>query len=233
MNDDTWYVAGLDLGQASDYTALALLQIVAAVDLVSTDDSLDVRLNRLQAQTRHLETRGDSLCGYALVDLERFPLGMPYPDQVDKVRQWMMTSELRGRTMLVLDATGVGTPVLDLVRQAGLPCVGVTIHGGENVVEVEGGYRVPKRDLVSVVQVVLQQGRLKFARELPEVATLTTELANFRYKISASGHDSYAAWREGAHDDLLLALALGVWWCECAPVVQYKIVDTHRPIGRW
>lgn len=231
MNGD-FFVAGLDLGQAGDHTALAILQIMAAASLVSADDELDVRLNRLQAQTRHLETSPDSLCGYALVGLERFPLGMSYPEQVSKVRQRMMTPELRERTMLIVDATGCGRPVLDLVRQTGLACDGVTIHGGGGVREVPGGFRVPKRDLVSVVQVVLHQGRLKFAKELPELATLKAELEKFRYKISPAGHDSYSA-REGAHDDLVLALALACWWCECAPVVRTEIVDIHRPIGRW
>ena len=27
-------------------------------------------------------------------------------------------------------------------------------------------------------------------------------------------HDSYAAWREQAHDDLVLAVALACWWGE-------------------
>ena len=30
-------------------------------------------------------------------------------------------------------------------------------------------------------------------------------------KISETGKDSYGAWREGAHDDLVLAVALAVW----------------------
>jgi len=29
-----------------------------------------------------------------------------------------------------------------------------------------------------------------------------------------AGHDSYGAWREGAHDDLLLSVALACWAAE-------------------
>ena len=36
----------------------------------------------------------------------------------------------------------------------------------------------------------------------------------FRVKISAEGHDSYGAHREGAHDDLVLALSCAVWYAE-------------------
>ncbi len=43
-------------------------------------------------------------------------------------------------------------------------------------------------------------------------ATLTRELLAFQVKISAeTAHDSYGAWREGAHDDLVLAVALALW----------------------
>jgi hypothetical protein len=35
---------------------------------------------------------------------------------------------------------------------------------------------------------------------------------NFKLKINiTTGHDSYEAWREGEHDDLVLAAALAVW----------------------
>jgi hypothetical protein len=74
------------------------------------------------------------------------------------------------------------------------------------------------------VQVCLQAGRLKIASALPEAATLTKELQDFQMKITlATGHDSYGAWREGAHDDLVLALACALWcgerrWQRWAPV---------------
>jgi hypothetical protein len=52
---------------------------------------------------------------------------------------------------------------------------------------------------------------------MPEVEALTSELKNFRVKISATGHDTYGAsadslsWREAPHDDLVLALACALW----------------------
>src|SRR5262249_45729100 len=81
-----------------------------------------------------------------------------------------------------------------------------------------GGWRVPKRDLVSAVQATLQTKRLKIATALPETVTLTRELQAFRVKVNvATGHESFEAWRERDHDDLVLAVALAVWygdqWC--------------------
>jgi hypothetical protein len=88
----------------------------------------------------------------------------------------------------------------------------IQITGGDSVTHENGVTRVPKRDLVSAAQVALQTGRLKIAADLPEAQTLVRELENFQMKISLdTAHDSYGAWREGAHDDLVLAVALALW----------------------
>lgn len=83
----------------------------------------------------------------------------------------------------------------------------VTITGGQEV----NGLNIPKRQLVSRVQALLQTHRLKIAAHLPLADALQAELLAFRSKISVSGHDTYEAWRESDHDDLVLALALACW----------------------
>ncbi len=55
------------------------------------------------------------------------------------------------------------------------------------------------------------------APELPEAETLMNELLNFEVKITAAANDVYGAWREGTHDDLVLAVALTCWWVSVAP----------------
>jgi len=63
--------------------------------------------------------------------------------------------------------------------------------------------------------VLFQAGRLKVAAELPAARLLVEELLNFRVKINVkTAHDSYEAWREGVHDDLVLAVALACWYEE-------------------
>jgi hypothetical protein len=80
-------------------------------------------------------------------------------------------------------------------------------------------FRVPKRDLVGVVSVRLQNRSLRFANAGPYAAILQRELLNFRVKIDpVTSHDSYAAWREGEHDDLVLATAIALWWGDRQPV---------------
>src|SRR5262245_160127 len=81
MND---YIIGLDLGQAQDPTALAVLE----------------------RPERSEEERGWSPT-YAVRHLERFPLGTAYTAIVPAVVKLCTTKELKG-SPLVIDQTGVG-----------------------------------------------------------------------------------------------------------------------------
>ena len=100
--------------------------------------------------------------------------------------------------------------------EAGLSPTSVFIHGGDTVSRARPReYRVPKRDLVSRMQALLQSGRLKFAAGLPHLETLKEELSTFRAKISLdTGHASFEHWRARDHDDLVLALAISLWRAE-------------------
>jgi hypothetical protein len=117
------------------------------------------------------------------------------------------------KPVLAVDATGVGAPVVDLFRRERINAelVPIQIVAGANVTEENGMFRVPKRDLVSVVQVGLQNRMLKIAERLDLAETLSRELQNFTVKITNAANDVYGAWREGTHDDLVLAVALAVW----------------------
>ena len=57
----------------------------------------------------------------------------------------------------------------------------------------------------------LQNGRLRIRPARREAGTLTAELQTFRMKLTDKAHDTYGAWREGQHDDLVLATALALW----------------------
>jgi hypothetical protein len=200
FTDRPHYLVGLDLGQASDYSAW----IVA--------ERLD---------------RGDERAAYAIGHIDRVR-GAKYPAVVAHTRTLidaLRAQEPRPEIGLVVDYTGVGRAVADLLLDAALDVTSlslVTITGGDAVTTGDRGeWRVPKRDLAAVVQVLLQGERLRIAEDLPLAHTLTEELVNFRVTISLAGHDSYGAgaeWREGNHDDLVLALALAGWWGERAIV---------------
>jgi hypothetical protein len=146
--------------------------------------------------------------------LERFELGRSYPSMVTDVVTLLGREPLCSASVtLIIDRTGVGRAVSDMFEQANLSCnvVPVSIHGGDRESRDGAAWNVPKRDVIGAAQAALQQGRLKIAAVLPLAAVLTRELADYRVRISQSGHDSYDA-REGQHDDLLLSLALVCWY---------------------
>ncbi|MFA5408542.1 MAG: hypothetical protein WC343_07195 [Bacilli bacterium] len=108
--------------------------------------------------------------------------------------------------------------MVDLFGQAGLNPIGVLIHGGDKASHEGGTWRVPKRDLVGSLQVLFQGGRLKISKKLPLSTVLQAELLNFKVKIDPkTAHDSYSAWREQEHDDLVLSVAMAAWWAEQNP----------------
>ena len=79
-------------------------------------------------------------------------------------------------------------------------------------------WHVPKRELVGASQMLLQTRRLHIARKLAEAETLTQELRNFKMKITVSANMQLEAWREGQHDDLVLAGALASWTLLRGPI---------------
>lgn len=144
---------------------------------------------------------------------------LDYVDVVEHVYNLLQREPLQRRTSLVVDATGVGRPVIDLMRSKGLRPVPVTIHGGDVVTKSDDGFwRVPKRDLVASLQVAMETGTLQISDELKLAEVFVKELQNFRVKINInSGHDTYEAWRERDHDDLVLATAVAAWWGKRRP----------------
>lgn len=188
------FYLGLDLGQASDYTALCILEI---------------QPGRSYAVRRLERIRGES-----------------YPNIVQKVEALMRSPALKGNASLVVDQTGVGVPVVDLLRKAGLGPVAISIHGGDKASNEGDTWRVPKRDLVGVLQVLLQSGRLKVSSQLKLGPVLQAEMLNFKVKIDpVTAHDSYSAWRESDHDDLILSVALAAWYAETQrPKPQPRLV---------
>jgi len=185
----TKFYVGLDLGQANDYTALSVLE-------------------RIKPEGDDKEN------GYHVRHLERVR-NVPYPQIVSKTTEIMQSPALVGNAALVVDQTGVGAPVVDLFRQAGLKPVGVLIHGGDKASHESDTWRVPKRDLVGTLQVLFQGGRLKISSRLPLAAILQQELLNFKVKIDpVTAHDSYSAWRDQDHDDLVLSVAMATWLAE-------------------
>jgi hypothetical protein len=167
--------------------------------------------------------------------LERLPLGTPYPAIVAHVSKLFAEPPLAG-AVLAVDYTGVGRPVLDMLRLAKIKArlVPITITAGSSAApDDQGGWHIAKGELVSVLQVLLQSRRLKIAASLPEAHVLVKELENFRIKITAAANEVFGA-REGQHDDLVLAAGCAAWLGEHILLEPWRleVIGDNEPLRR-
>jgi hypothetical protein len=177
------YSLGLDLGATNDSTAIAVVR----------------RLDRFPDKPV-----------FQVGHLSRVALGTPYPVVVTHVLDMLSRPRFRGKTDLVIDATGVGRPVFDMFQGYGMSPIGVIITAGNATTRDGVMWHVPKINLVSRVQALLHDERLHIHKDIAEASVLVSELQNFRAEYSDSGHIRFNA-RSGAHDDLVLALAIALW----------------------
>jgi hypothetical protein len=185
------HVLGLDLGPAPESTGLAVVE----------------------EATVGTERR------YAVRHLRRFPPGTPFEAIAAAVGIAVRDGGL-GRPTVVADLTAVGPGIMPLLRRGAAPASvrAVVLTTGLAAAEADGVWQVPKRDLVTTLQLLLQGRRLQVARDLPEAGVLAQELSAFRARPTLAADPLTADWRERAHDDLVLAVALACWWVERYPV---------------
>jgi hypothetical protein len=197
------YFLGLDLGQAADPTALAVL---------AADEAEDPRA-RTAVRT------------YTVCHLHRWHLGTRYPAIVEDLAQLLARPPqaeppydeppLAG-SVLAVDATGVGRAVVEMFEEARLPVQlrPLLITSGHQETCVHGTWHVAKKALVSCLQVLLQARRLFIVPGLEHTKALTKELENFRVKVTAAANETFEAVRQNLHDDLVLAVAMAAWMGE-------------------
>jgi hypothetical protein len=187
------FALGLDLGPAAEFTALAV------VERDANDRSL-----------------------FGVRHLARFPPGTPYRTIGEAVAATVQNGGL-GHPPIIADLTAVGPELLpilrDTVRPAWVKPVVLTAGQAPGGKGEDGIHRLPKRDLVTKLQLLLQERRLRVAPALPEAAMLARELTAFRPKVSLSEADA-PEWRERPADDLVLAVALGAWWLHSHPPLR-------------
>src|SRR5215212_3026749 len=177
---------GVDIGQRRDPTAIAV-----------------VEQEHRGSETHHIARH-----------LERLPLGSPYPTVAERVAAVVggVHAATSGETpTLYLDATGVGTPIVDVLRAASVGDIAQLVavyftHGDRRKVE-RGEVKLGKAWLVSRMQALLQSGLLHLPRTA-EAEVLSQELLDYEIRVTEDANDRYGAFSVGAHDDLVTALGL-------------------------
>ena len=187
---------GLDLGRTRNYTAMAVLE----------------RRWHGATAAEFIASSGRGYTGeykYRVIGLDRCSLGTPYPEAVRWVKR--MLAPYKEVAALVVDATGLGSVVMDLLRTAelGTRIVGTVITGvqaspvGVGAGTPAGYYTVSRVELLTGLQVAVQAKKLAIVRrECRDWEALARELVLLRMEGK----------RAGVQDDLALALSMAVWW---------------------
>ena len=181
-NGSTARVVGIDLGKQSDYTAISVL------DRIPTDDGGN------EVHVRYL----------------RRLRGVSYTAVVEEISQMAEWPALEG-CPFVVDATGLGRPVFDMLARRVRRAEALTISSGITVIKhAPREYSVPKADLVGAMQVLVAGHRIKVGAHIPDATAFIQELTDFGYETSESGRTSFNA-AGTAHDDLVLSVAMAAW----------------------
>lgn len=232
--DHPYYVIGLDIGQANDPTAIAVVE--RRMKKVGWPYMANVPVNDgLYGHHWERHRRYKVENQYHIRHLERLPLRTPYTRVVDKVLELikkLFPAHLypvnrwgeRGEVVLIVDYTGVGRAVVDMLYQKiqdfgkGEPNVRLwpaAITGSQGRASFEPGpfISLPKHELIFSGGVIpLQDGRLKWGPKIRDRKVLEDELKNYRRNQNiATGAQTFEPWREGEHDDLLFAVCLAGW----------------------
>jgi len=186
---------GLDLGQRQDHSAIAVVR-----GAEEPDGAFDY-VKWVQPVRTVWEAD----------PLRRLPLGTLYTTVVEQVARLVRRPEMEGRCTVVADATGVGMPVMEMLRRAGMrarlmPVIVTSSSGPARC--TEGVWHVGRRELLTGLREMLEERRVR----IPETEvgkSLVEELANV--ELESGGRVRSGAERGAVHDDLAFALALACW----------------------
>ena len=143
------------------------------------------------------------LDGWDVRHLERLPLGTSYMMGVERIAT-VAAAGMR----IVVDATGIGRAVVELLEARGLLPLAVTLTGGK-LVRVEGSrVSLPRSALFVPLVAAVEAGRLRVAAGLSFGPELLQELRTARERGIGRQVEARGA---GHHGDLMPAVALAVW----------------------
>jgi hypothetical protein len=194
---DCDFLFGVSIGQGQDFTSIAVLE----------------RFEELNGEAKN----GKWLTGvrYQARHLQRLKLGVGFIEITSHLKGLIANLPPYGRLSVLVDRTDCGRPPIDHMRKEGLTVIPVTVIQSGNV---EGGrhfgYRVPKKEMQSVLKLLFEANdRLKIVNS-PEADELIKELQDYTGRRTAITGNDLEAWREKPSDDLVFGMMLPAWFGE-------------------
>ena len=182
------FILSLDPAQLRDWSALC---------------AVDMQYN--QAQRRF---------HYNLVAMNR-KQGLPYDQIVDWVVKTIKNPAFGQQKPpeFILDATGVGVAVRDMIRAKGIRMKAITITAGEAFSRQGNFIHIGKARLIGKFLGAFDGGKVQVNPNMPIWPAVEREMLAFRAEMSTQGRVKLEA-EQGENDDMLFALAMAVWYGE-------------------
>jgi hypothetical protein len=228
--------AGVDLAKSVDYTAVTLAEVWRRE---RTDVPPPPPPSRVEDRPQEVF--------YRVQDFQQFPHKMAWKAQAHAIAALLAAARAQiadawnphGFAPLTIpprevyiDATGLGSPMMDMIREAldaheetrDVNTWPVIFQHGQRDYNLET-HTAGKTFLFRRLSALLATDRLELPKQHPLTRVLLSEIAAFRFSIDRDGHETMGA-ESSAHDDVLTSLALatmveGMWWVGRA--IRFKI----------
>jgi len=177
--------------------------------------------------------RPDSVFNYLDLVHQKKIEGVPYTRQCEAAKELIDTKGLKNNTDLVVDCTGVGEAVVDIMRDNGLDPVPILFTGGNQmrVIYKDDGRRfgfgsgsfsmkriqefsVPKVDMIHAAKVAVEQNRIRIVPGIPYRDEFLKELMHFKGKVNENGTMVYGNDNEVKHDDFVACFLMACWFAK-------------------
>lgn len=207
------FTISVDFAKKSDYTGI---QIYKKVPVLIKGSKL-------------LKQKDLIFCKFDLVFQDKFQ-NLKYTEIAEKIKSISLIDWMIGKNDIIVDGTGVGEVVVDLMREIGLkpyPLVytaGNSVRevyakmndvfgGGNNDMKVLKQINVSKVNLVDAGRIAMENGIIRVAPNIKYREDFKKQLAGFKGKLKEGKKAiSYEAESESLHDDLVACFLQASWW---------------------
>ena len=157
---------------------------------------------------------------YDLIAMNR-KQGLPYDHPTEpSIASWALSVyrnqkfwDKKQPPHFLIDATGVGVAVRDILAAKGIKLIAVTITPGNSITRLGRKINISKARMIGKFLGAFDSGKLHVNPAMPIWPKLEKEMLGFRAELNAQGNTKFEA-EEGENDDMLMSLAQGIWYGE-------------------
>jgi hypothetical protein len=211
-------------------------EYIIAVDIAKKRDYTTIQVYRITPDVRHFPResgRSDQIVAFLdLVYMAKYQ-AIRYTEQAAAVMELMKRVNLIDNAQLLVDGTGVGEAVVDIMREQGLMPLPIVFTGGNEARPVYAEFgkvfggsstmfrtasvlkemHVPKEDLVHAGMIIMQQGRMRVAPNIQHSDDFKRQLMSFKGKVNEkTGRTKYENETDDIHDDFVVTYLMAAWW---------------------